>query len=984
MYIDRTIENIGFYKLIKEMPKGILLHAHFPAVVNMIKFIKFLHEKHNEEFKNIYYVSDKDKIRNYSNILDKIKKEITEKLQSLNSLNSLGDNSEEIKENTLNLEILNNSNDFNIPYKLIDDFIYGLSYFPEGPPCEGWTKLSTKSNQELRSIVRKGTRMQNTTEYTWNNLEKYTSNYWSLIKNEKIFDKYFNFLLDEAIDDKLIGIELKTNIGGFHNKIKHTTNFYTNEAGETYPFYTGSWNPDNKELKILESIITERSKEIYCSLILGVPRKLKDDTTDQFETDLTKKCNYYDKLKNDKKLQQVITGIDIFGEEDIKENNIAVIDILKNECHLNYTLHSGETHVSNKIDSNLVSILELANSGKIVRVGHGLSLVNNENLMKLYKDLNIHIELCPLSNYILGYVKNIEEHPGKKLFENNISVSINSDDPSIYNYDYVTYDWVFIIALWKLDLDNIKKLIINSIEFSSASKQKKIEMKEDTDSKFKKWCSTYQNSFLNLREQAYQYLQIFNSSNSFKGGYYEKYLKYKNKYLSLKKDIYMQGESDNSRFNNKYILKNKKCTPTISSEREKSNCDRIIYKVGSNIKFLEYDVVTEKEFDLVKYSDHKMIHSKFEYNNEQYMIYSWNMNVFDKKFNNEYKDILNMSIMKYFTKKHVGSKYLIFTFQESLKNSLFIKLLIEELKSLNFYLINHTIFDPLFASEYCVQILLFSTDKNTKIIESGNKKFNITNSITNRFKSFIGTKSFVYININNLMIIGSHFPINTKKEDLGNNLRIMAFNQINEYFGKYNNLIIAGDLNFRNLNNIDQLDTLLKNNKNFIEPGKLKQPTCKYNECKIKCDHETCKLELKTQNGGDPKFPISGVSGKRVIINRSRIAKIISSNIKDGNYIYKIEYTDTEPRTQEDNILEKNIMNFPSNIHALNPDKYILLKPGQYVKYMFGSTERKGYILSIRNSESELYAITTKKQIYTFIDAETSNIPRENIKEVIG
>ena len=320
--------------------------------------------------------------------------------------------------------------------------------------------------------------------------------------------------------------------------------------------------------------------------------------------------------------------------------------------------------------------------------------------------------------------------------------------------------------------------------------------------------------------------------------YKEKYLKYKKKYIDLKN-------------------KNIECIPTISDKRDKSNCDRLIYKVGSNIKFSEYDVVTEKEFDLIKYSDHKMINSKFEYNNEEYMIYSWNMNAFDKKFNDDYKDILNNSIKKYFDAKNgsnmenMNCKYLIFSFQESTKNSLFIKLLIEELQEKKMFLINHTIFDPFLASEYCVQLLLFSTDINTKIIDSGHKSFEIRNSISNRIKSFIGTKSFVYIYINDLMIVGTHFPINTKKADLGNNLRIIAFNQINEYFNKYNNLIIVGDLNFRNLNNVDQLDTLLENNKNFIEPGKLRQPTCKYNEC---------KLELKTQNGGDPKFPISGVS----------------------------------------------------------------------------------------------------------------------------
>ena len=315
----------------------------------------------------------------------------------------------------------------------------------------------------------------------------------------------------------------------------------------------------------------------------------------------------------------------------------------------------------------------------------------------------------------------------------------------------------------------------------------------------------------------------------------QKYLKYKFKYLQLK--------------NKKNLSQDKigydKCIPTISTEREISNCDRLIYKVSSNIKFSKYDVITENELETIKYSDHKMIISKFLYNQEKYDIYSWNMNDFDKKYNDGYKELLNSHISNYFKKNPIDSKYLIFSFQESIKNSLFIKTLIEFLQKSNMHLIKHIIFNTIIEINYDVQLLLFSTDIRTQVKDFGKKRHMITNNIINTVKSIAGTKSYVYLNINDLMIVGTHFPINTHSIDLGNNLRKIAFNKLKEEFKANKNLIIIGDLNFRNLNNVDQLNTLLKDTGNFAEPNKLKQPTCKFNHCELTCDNIMCKEELK-------------------------------------------------------------------------------------------------------------------------------------------
>jgi len=326
---------------------------------------------------------------------------------------------------------------------------------------------------------------------------------------------------------------------------------------------------------------------------------------------------------------------------------------------------------------------------------------------------------------------------------------------------------------------------------------------------------------------------------------YIKYQKYKNKYLNLKNQI-GGGDNDNCYYN-------------IDDSRAPSNCDRIIYK-SNYINFIDYKVISEREFQLIKFSDHKMIYGTFYYNNDQYMIISWNISAFDHKFDKIKYEIYIKSNIETLINNTIktNNKYLIFSFQESTKNSLFIEILIKMITyTLNMKLLKRKISEPnpLFFSKYCVQLLVFTTytDNITKI-DSGYSNLQVNNYVGQSFmsklqqtiKNFFGTKSYVYMKINDLMIVSAHFPIDTNdKKDLGNSLRILALNEIDNKFNKETNLIIIGDLNFRKLNKSDQLDELLKTKNNFIEPKQLLDTTCKYNKCKLICDNQKCQIHNK-------------------------------------------------------------------------------------------------------------------------------------------
>jgi hypothetical protein len=127
-------------------------------------------------------------------------------------------------------------------------------------------------------------------------------------------------------------------------------------------------------------------------------------------------------------------------------------------------------------------------------------------------------------------------------------------------------------------------------------------------------------------------------------------------------------------------------------------------------------------------------------------------------------------------------------------------------------------------SNYKISILCFT---KTRPSTSCGKKCNPSDSF-NTFR----TKGYAGIVVDNILFLSSHFSIDTSSPDLGLEGRRRNLIQIKRDLSKYPNIILAGDLNFRNIGG-DQLTTLLSNPEfdEFFEFGKLRIPTCKVTPC---------------------------------------------------------------------------------------------------------------------------------------------------------
>lgn len=198
------------------------------------------------------------------------------------------------------------------------------------------------------------------------------------------------------------------------------------------------------------------------------------------------------------KPDSLVVGFDLAGPEDgfpIVFHEEA-IRYAKN-AGLKVTLHAGETSGSHyKPTEKLESIfgsesvhLEPVESIRKAldygtdRLGHGVHLYDDPVVLKEVIDRQIPIESPPKCNVQLGSVASYKDHPIKKMLDDNVLVSLSTDNRTISCTDLTgEYEELYkhdVIKNWS----DIKKLVINgakSVFLPAQEKQELIEgFKED-------------------------------------------------------------------------------------------------------------------------------------------------------------------------------------------------------------------------------------------------------------------------------------------------------------------------------------------------------------------------------------------------------------------------------------------------------------------------------------------------------------------------
>ncbi|MBN2545883.1 MAG: adenosine deaminase [Spirochaetes bacterium] len=154
------------------------------------------------------------------------------------------------------------------------------------------------------------------------------------------------------------------------------------------------------------------------------------------------------------------------------------------EHGLHRVVHAGE-------DVDSYSIWDAIKYLEAERIGHGISAINDKELMVYLKEKKIPLEICPTSNvFTKGYIKEIEEHPIKKFYQKNVIVTLNTDDPVFFNVELLDEYWNLYTKL-KFSMNDIKNIIINGFNSSFMSEEKKKEYIKEINILWSKYFKNY-------------------------------------------------------------------------------------------------------------------------------------------------------------------------------------------------------------------------------------------------------------------------------------------------------------------------------------------------------------------------------------------------------------------------------------------------------------------------------------------------------------
>ena len=102
---------------------------------------------------------------------------------------------------------------------------------------------------------------------------------------------------------------------------------------------------------------------------------------------------------------------------------------------------------------------------KVNRIDHGVRSEEDEQLMARLIAEKMPLTVCPLSNLKLCVVKDMKEHNIRRLLQQGVMITVNSDDPSYFG-GYMNDNFIAIQQALDLTNDEIKQLAINSFEAS--------------------------------------------------------------------------------------------------------------------------------------------------------------------------------------------------------------------------------------------------------------------------------------------------------------------------------------------------------------------------------------------------------------------------------------------------------------------------------------------------------------------------------------
>jgi adenosine deaminase len=151
-----------------------------------------------------------------------------------------------------------------------------------------------------------------------------------------------------------------------------------------------------------------------------------------------------------------VTGFGLTGNEHLyNAEDFQGAFLIAEGAGLKLTAHAGEWRSASSV---LETVVALNLSG----VGHGISIIDDEEALAEMVERGIGFEVCLSSNVVLGASKDYGSHPARKMIEAGCRVAFATDDPSYFRTN-PRREMLLAIESFGLSVDDQTRIFKDSV-----------------------------------------------------------------------------------------------------------------------------------------------------------------------------------------------------------------------------------------------------------------------------------------------------------------------------------------------------------------------------------------------------------------------------------------------------------------------------------------------------------------------------------------
>jgi len=122
-------------------------------------------------------------------------------------------------------------------------------------------------------------------------------------------------------------------------------------------------------------------------------------------------------------------------------------------------------------------VYEALDGLRVDRIDHGNRALEDPALVGRLVELKMPLTVCPQSNLRLAVVRDLKDHPIRRMLAAGLRATVNSDDPAYFGA-YINDNFSALVDAVDLSADEIIKLVKNSFRASFLDKESKLRRLE--------------------------------------------------------------------------------------------------------------------------------------------------------------------------------------------------------------------------------------------------------------------------------------------------------------------------------------------------------------------------------------------------------------------------------------------------------------------------------------------------------------------------